>query len=187
MTATRRVTGALVRRGAAAAIAAIALALAAGAARAQSEFGQSYDTSLPIEITADSLEVDNQRQMATFRGNVDAAQGEMNLRADQLTVYYRSESNHQNSIRLIEAEGNVFLSSPTEMAQGDKGVYNLDADTIELVGSVVLTRGNNVIRGDRLYMNLATGQSKVVSDTVASGGQGRVKALFAPKSGSSSQ
>lgn len=182
MTATRRVTGALVRRGAA--VAAIALALAPGAARTQTELGQGYDTSLPIEITADSLEVENDRQVATFRGNVDAVQGEMNLRADQLIVYYRSESNDQNSIRLIEAEGNVFLSSPTEMAQGDKGVYNVDADTIELIGSVVLTRGDNVIRGDRLYMNLSTGQSKVVSDTVASGGQGRVKALFVPKSGS---
>ncbi len=184
MTVTRRVTRALVRRGTAAAVAAIALALAVGAARAQIEPGPTYDTSLPIEITADSLDVENARQVATFRGNVDAVQGELNLRADQLIVYYRSESNNQNSIRLIEAEGNVFLSSPTEMAQGEKGVYNVDADTIELIGSVILTRGDNVIRGDRLVMNLSTGQSKVVSDTAASGGQGRVKALFVPKKGS---
>ncbi len=101
------------------------LTLAPGAARAQIELGQTYDTSLPIEITADSLEVENERQVATFRGNVDAMQGELNLRADQLIVHYRSESNNQNSIRLIEAEGNVFLSSPTEMAQGEKGVRPL--------------------------------------------------------------
>ncbi len=84
MTATGCVTGALVRRGAA--VAAIALALVPGAAWTQTELGQGYDTSLPIEITADSLEVENERQVATFRGNVDAVQGEMNLRADQLIV-----------------------------------------------------------------------------------------------------
>ncbi len=184
MTTTRGVTGALFRRSAAAALAAVALALAPGAAWAQLDLGQTYDTSLPIEITADTLEVQNERQVAIFRGNVDAVQGEMNLRADELIVHYRSASDNQNSIRLIEANGNVFLSSPTEMAQGEKGVYNVDADTVELIGAVVLTRGDNIIRGDRLYMNLATGQSTVVSDAAAAGGKGRVKALFVPKSGS---
>ena len=168
-----------------AAVAASALAVAANAGPARAEIGAGYDTSLPIEITADSLEVQQEANLAVFRGNVDAVQGELNLRADLLIVHYRTNSENQNSIRIIEAVGNVFLSSPTEMAEGEKGVYNVDADTIQLTGSVVLIRGESVIRGDRLEMDLATGLSRVLSAGVETGGDGRVKALFVPNSDNS--
>lgn len=166
-------------------LAAAALAAAAGAGPARAEVGAGYDTSLPIEITADSLEVQQEAQIAVFRGNVDAVQGDLNLRADQLIVHYRTNSENQNSISLIEANGNVFLSSPTEMAQGENGVYDIDADTIVLTGSVVLIRGDNVIRGERLEIDLATGRSRVLSGGLEGGGDGRVKALFVPNSDNS--
>ncbi len=168
-----------------AAVAAAALAVAAGADPARAEIGTGYDTSLPIEITADSLEVQQEAQIAVFRGNVDAVQGDLNLRADQLNVHYRTNSENHNTISLIEANGNVFLSTPTELAQGDKSDYNVDADTIELTGSVVLIRGENVIRGDRLEIDLATGRSRVLSGGLEAGGDGRVKALFVPNTDNS--
>ena len=168
-----------------AAAAAAALAVAADPGPARAEIGAGYDTSLPIEITADSLEVQQEARVAVFRGNVDAVQGDLILRADQLTVHYRTNSENQNSISLIEADGNVFLSSPTETAQGEKGVYNVDADTIQLTGSVVLVRGESTIRGDRLEMDLATGLSRMLSAGVETGGDGRVKALFVPNSDTS--
>ncbi len=148
----------------------------------QLELGGGHDANQPIEITADSLEVQQEKQLAIFRGTVDAVQGEMNLRADVLVVHYRSREGNQNSISLIEAEGNVFVSSPTEMAQGDRGIYNVDAQLVELYGSVVLTQGENVIRGDHLELNLATGQSKMASVASADGSKQRVKAIFVPES-----
>ena len=60
-------------------------AAAAPALHAQS---LEHDTSLPIEITADSLEVLRNQQIATFTGNVDAVQGDMVLSADLLRVHY---------------------------------------------------------------------------------------------------
>ena len=147
------------------------------------QVGTGYDTSLPIEITADSLEVQQDEQIAVFTGNVDAVQGELNLRADKLIVHYRTNAAESNSISMIEAFGNIFLSSPTEIAQGEKGVYNLDTDTIELTGGVVLTRGESVIRGERLEMDLASGRSRVSGGVATQGssqGSGRVKALFVP-------
>ena len=107
----------------------------------QLELGGSHDANLPIEITADSLEVQQEQQLAIFRGTVDAVQGEMNLRADVLVVHYRPREDNQNSISLIEAEGSVFVSSPTEMAQGDRGTYDVDAQVVTLDGAVVLTQG----------------------------------------------
>ena len=120
--------------------------------------------------------------IAIFTGNVDAVQGELSLRADVLKVHYTTDENGENSISKIEAENNVFISSPVETAQGDRGIYDVDSEKMYLFGSVVLTRGQNVIKGDRMELDLATGKSKVESAGTASGGQERVKAIFVPKS-----
>src|SRR5690606_31308422 len=75
------------------------------------------DADQPIEINADSLEVQQDQQVAIFRGNVDAVQGQIRLRADEIKVHYRSnpEGNDQTdgTIVRIDAIGNVFVSSPT--------------------------------------------------------------------------
>lgn len=138
------------------------------------------DTSLPIEITADTLEVMQNQQRAIFRGRVDALQGDLRLRADQLVVHYRDnkENPDQPGISKIEADGNVFVSSPKETGKGAHGVYDVDRARIDLVGDVVLTQGKNVVKGDTLEMNLATGESKVSSGKTTGG---RVKGLFVPE------
>jgi len=138
------------------------------------------DTSQPIEITADSLEVEQEAQRAIFTGAVDVIQGEIRLNADRLIVYYRDQqAAEENAIYRIDVEGNVRFATPTETAEGDNGVYDVDGGTIELVGEVVLTSGQEaVIRGDRLIMDLNTGQSEVSG--------GRVKGLFIPDQGDGS-
>jgi lipopolysaccharide export system protein LptA len=164
------------------------LALAPAATLGQS---LSRDADLPIEITADRLDVAQRQQLATFTGNVDAVQGQLVLRADQLRVHYRGSGEQVNpasgdssTIRRIEAEGNVFLSSPTETAQGQIGTYDVVAKQVMLEGAVVLTRGDNVVRGDRLELDLVTGQSRMLANTVDASGTPttRVRALFTPES-----
>lgn len=155
----------------------LALLLLAGPAAAQST-RDMLDSDQPIEINADSLEVQQNEQLAVFRGNVDATQGRIKLRADELRVHYadaqQGAEGVSGSIRRIDAVGNVFIWSPTETAQGDIGVYEVDRKVITLTGQVVLTRGQNVLRGQRLVMNTATGVSKIDA------GGGRVKGLFVP-------
>ena len=123
-----------------------------------------------------------------FSGNVQATQGRIKLRADQIKVWYRADGKESanagttGSITRIDAIGQVFVSSPEETAQGDKGVYDVPAKVITLTGKVVLTRGDNVIRGQRLVLNMATGRSQI------EGGGGRVRGLFVPsKSGEKPQ
>jgi lipopolysaccharide export system protein LptA len=150
-----------------------------------------HDTSLPIEITADSLEVLRNQQIATFTGDVDAVQGDMVLSADLLRVHYGDDGGDAtgpagaNSIRRIEAEGNVFLSSPRETAQGDAGVYDVASNQVTMEGAVVLTRDDNVIRGQRLEIDLVSGRSRVLAAVPSTEGGAppqRVRALFTPES-----
>jgi len=161
--------------------------------------GQSldHDSSQPIEISADSLEVAQEEQIATFAGNVDAVQGDLVLSADKLKVHYEGEgggvgvaAGSDNSIRRIDAEGNVIIASPEETAEGSFGTYDVPAKLVTLEGQVVLTRGENVIRGERLELDLVTGKSRIIGSetTVADGDEpsgGRVRALFTPKSNES--
>jgi lipopolysaccharide export system protein LptA len=173
----------------------VALPMAAlSSARA---FGQSldHDSSKPIEISADSLEVEQEQQLATFAGNVDAVQGDLVLSADRLRVHYEGEESavgiaagSGNRIRRIDAEGSVIIASPEETAEGDQGTYDVRGKLVVLEGGVVLTRGENVIRGERLVMDLVSGKTRIVGaeTTVADGGDvssgGRVRALFTPAS-----
>ncbi len=170
------------------------VALAAGLAWSPA-WCQSFehDSKLPIEITADSLEVTQDDQIATFRGNVDAVQGELVLTSDELRVHYRASESGGiaagtgGSIRRIEAKGNVFLSSPQETAQGEFGVYDVDGALLTLEGAVVLTRAENVVRGERLEIDLATGRSQMfaaVPSTAGGAPSQRVKAVFTPPSDS---
>lgn len=181
-------TGALARARGAVLVAGLILGgMPAGAVlRAQ---GLLQDNSLPIEITADSLEVLQDQKIATFAGNVDAVQGDMVLSADQLRVYYADSDDAApgppgtGSIRRIEADGNVFLSSPRETAQGEAGVYDVASSQLTLDGAVILTQGDNVIRGQRLEVDLTSGRSRVFAAVPsAEGGTApqRVRALFTP-------
>jgi len=149
-----------------------------------------HDSDLPIEITADTLEVLRDQQIATFTGNVDAVQGDLVLSADKLRIHYRGDdagataAGTGGSIRRIEAFGKVFLTSPRETAQGEVGVYDVADETITLEGSVVLTRDKNVIEGERLELDLATGRSRMLAGVPSAEGGAppeRVRAIFVPE------
>ena len=153
--------------------------------------GYQHDSSLPIEITADLLEVEQRDRIATFTGNVDAVQGDLVLSADKLRVFYTGNDRAgeaapgaTGSIRRIEAEGNVFITSPEETAQGETGVYDVADNLLALEGSVVLTRDDNVIRGQQLEIDLVSGRSRVTAAAPSGEGGGprdRVRALFTPQ------
>ncbi len=160
-----------------------ATATAMPSAAQMKKLGAQHDSDQPIEITADTLEVRQSENLAIFRGDVDALQGDMRLTADVIVVHYREnkETPDQPGISRIDVEGNVFVSSPEETAQGQRGVYDVDNARIDLVGEVVLTQGENVVRGERLELDLKTGLSRVISGADSSGEKQRVRGLFMPQ------
>lgn len=150
------------------------------------------DTKQPIEITADSLEVAQKEQQATFSGNVVAIQGKMRITANKMQVFYRTGEQVQGeaqAISRIAVDGNVFMTNASETARSASGVYDVDAGKLTLKKDVVLTRGENVVKGDVLEYDLDTGKSQIVGAGVATGGsdgnaeggkKGRVRGLFVP-------
>ena len=81
-------------------------------------------------------------------------------------------------LQRVEAFGNVHVSTPTEIARGDRGVYNMQTSIAQLAGNVRLTRGDNQMAGDFGEVNMNTGLSRLLS---APGSDGRVRGLLVPQ------
>ena len=158
----------------------IALALMLLALPAAAQQLIQRDPDAPIEIEADNLEVRRDQQIAIFTGNVDAVQGKMTLKTDELRVNYREGDSGGadvgGAISRLEAVGSVEVITARERATGRRGVYNVDAGTIRLEGGVQLFRDDNVLTGQTLVMDLNTGVSTLDADQ-----GGRVKGIFRPE------
>ena len=155
-----------------------------------------HDTDQPIEITSDLLEVEQEKQVAIFIGNVDAIQGDMTLNSDRLEVFYNVEESEgegegeaqaeddgqTESIRSLRAEGNVVVKSPSETAKGDWADYDVVARILTLHDNVVLNQGRNVLCGSKLDMDLNPGRSLLKGKCArsASNPKGRVQGVFFP-------
>ncbi len=146
----------------------LALALAVPAL-AQTGFGRAQDVGQPVEVTADSLQVDQTTGLATFVGNVLIGQGDMRLSADRVVVTY-AENNPQK-ISKLQAQGNVTLASGTDAAEAQAADYDVASGDVVLTGDVLLTQGANVLAGETVTVNLANGTANA---------SGRVRSVLQP-------
>jgi lipopolysaccharide export system protein LptA len=152
-----------------------ALGLGVPAALAQGTevpFGSiRHDSSLPVEVTANRLEVDQEDGSAVFTGDVIVGQGEMRLSADEVRILYSDNDAQTREIDRMLATGNVVLVNGPEAAESDAAVYTLASGNIVMTGNVLLTQGANALSGDRFTVDLDTGNGVM---------EGRVRTLLQP-------
>ncbi|HWI76184.1 MAG TPA: LptA/OstA family protein [Sphingomicrobium sp.] len=170
-------------------LAAASAGVTALAAHAQTQAQQpvsalkGHNSNAPVDVTADRIEVQDRADRAIFAGNVHVTQAELTLDTARLTVAYSSAGSIQ--IQRLDASGGVVVTSPSERARGDFGVYDLNRKLITLVGNVQLNRGDSQIIGSRLVIDLDSGRAVIDGGPagVAQSG-GRVKGHFTvPKRG----
>ncbi|CAN0537467.1 unnamed protein product, partial [Laminaria digitata] len=137
------------------------------------------DTAEDTIIARESLEYYEQQQMAIARGDALAIRDDRRLRADTLTAHF-GEGGRSASMDRIEANGNVLVSTPTDIVRAEQGDYNPDRGLATLTGNVKITRGDTQLNGDRAEVNLTTGESRLLSSRSGE----RVRGLFLPKSSS---
>lgn len=131
--------------------------------------GIRQDTSQPVEISADTLSVDQENGSAIFTGNVVIGQGDMRLAADRVLVIYAPD---QSRIQRLEATGNVTLVTGPDAAEAQRAEYDIDAGTVVMSGDVLLTQGASALTSDRMTVDLKTGAAQM---------QGRVKTVLQPR------
>ena len=125
---------------------------------------KGHETDKPIDIVAERLEVRDRENIAIFTGDVEANQGDLNFKADSITVYYATVEGVTNpTVERLDVAGSVRFESPSEYAEADWGIYDVKRRLVTLGGAVMLRRGGTVIRGQRIELDLRTGITKFES------------------------
>jgi lipopolysaccharide export system protein LptA len=130
--------------------------------------GLKQDTTLPVEVQADQLAVNNADGTAVFTGNVLVGQGEMRLAASEVKVKYAADG---KSIDQLLATGGVTISNLADAAEAREAVYTIDSGVVVMTGDVLLTQGASAIAGQKLTIDLKAGTGIM---------EGRVSTTFVP-------
>jgi lipopolysaccharide export system protein LptA len=172
---------------------ALAFAIAGGVAPllAQTSALKGHDSNAPVDVAADRIEVQDRADRAVFAGNVVVKQAEMTMTSARLTVAYSRNKKAQSGgsnvqIERLDASGGVTVTSPSERAVGNFGIYDLQQKIITLIGNVTLTRGDSHVSGGRLTIDLDSGRAVMDGGGVpgTSNSGGRVRGTFTvPKRG----
>jgi len=128
--------------------------------------GIRADPSQPVEVTADSLSVDQNSRRAVFSGNVVIGQGDLRIGAGAVEVIYNEETGQIG--RLIATEGVTFVTA-TEAAEARSADYDLNSGILSLSGDVLLTQGASALSADAMTVNLRAGTATI---------EGRVRTVF---------
>jgi len=146
-------------------------ALALAQAGAQVAFGSlKGDPTLPVEVTADLLRMNQNDGTAIFTGNVIVIQGVMRLTAPEVQVFYGPDG---KKIERMLATGGVTLVNASEAAEAQEAAYTIDSGEVVMTGDVLVTQGSSALSGKLLTVNLVTGTGVM---------EGRVQTVFIPGS-----
>ncbi|QIE47536.1 lipopolysaccharide transport periplasmic protein LptA [Pseudohalocynthiibacter aestuariivivens] len=136
----------------------------------QVAFGdQQQDKSLPVEVTADKLDVDQNDGTAIFTGNVLIGQGQMRLSAPWVLVVYLED---RSGIERLRAKGGVTLVSGEDAAEAVQADYNVQTGMIEMAGNVLLVQGLSALTADKMFVDTVAGTARM---------NGRVKTVLQPE------
>lgn len=110
---------------------------------------EEYD----LEIRADTLEYKPSSRRLTYSGDVIVKVEASELKADELIIRLSEED---NKIQTLLASGDVEVIRELYRAEGQKAVFNLEKETIQLSGNPVLThQQKGRVQGDKLTFYLA--------------------------------
>lgn len=116
--------------------------------------GVDIDPTAAVEITAESLSIDQTSGNAVFSGGVVIGQGRLRISAEQVEVEY---SDTDGDIVRLRATGGVVLATETTTAESLSADYSFEDSTIVMSGDVLLIQGQSALTSDSMTVDLETG------------------------------
>ena len=166
-----------------AAFAALAMAAALLPASAHAE---KADRGKPIHLEADRVTVEDQKQLATFNGNVVLTQGTMIIRGDRMEVRQDREGFKQGTMWGNLAYFRQKRDGYDDFIEGwaERVEYDGRADKVQMFNRALLKRGQDEVRGSYISYDSNTEYFQVDGagkSAKAGPGEGRVKIIMQPK------
>lgn len=143
------------------------LAVAPAVGQQSGARGGAFNSNAPVDVDAGRIEVQDRADRAIFSGGVTATQGNLRMTSARLTVAYNN--NNGVNVERLEASGGVTLRTPTETAQGNFAIYDVDRRLVTMIGNVRLVQGANRVQGGRLVLDLNS--HRAVMDGGGTGGR----------------
>jgi lipopolysaccharide export system protein LptA len=159
-----------------AALTAAVMAAAAGPAFCK----EKEKDDAPINIEADRMVSQEDKGSVVFIGNVDASQGKVTIRTDEMTVYYDQNGQDKakgksGKVKQLLCVGNVQVTQDDWLGTGDKMEYFADQRKVVLSGNAKALEGKNMVSSDSITYFLDEKRSVFEQDKSK---PGRVKATI---------
>lgn len=154
----------------------------------------SSDSEQPMEVLADSAELDDKKKVAIYRGNVEVNQGTMFISGHTLTVYY--DENQELDHAVMEGDRAYYKQLPDDSkvydeAWAERMEYYPNDGIIILIDDAKVVQKDVTLTGQRI--NYDTVNSHVIAksspddtqpDDADQGEDGRVRVIISPKKSS---
>ena len=124
------------------------------------------DSHLPVDVTADNMVYNADKNTVVFQGRVEAVRGEFKMWSETLTLYLKSKGEPKegkspapamegSDLDRIVAEKNVRFQNGTQTGSAQKATYYSAKNLLVLEGNPILHDGDNSIRGNviRYFVN----------------------------------
>jgi len=129
----------------------------------------------PIHISADRMTSTEKTNQVVFTGAVDARQGDVRIRTDQMTVYYtpadksgKTPDQGKSATQQVEKMiciGNVEITRGEWLGTSQKMTYLSKERQVILTDDAKAWQGRNMVSGDKIIYYLDEERSEVVGDT----------------------
>lgn len=150
-------------------------------------YAEKADSEKPIDLEADTVQVNDAKKISTYSGNVVLTRGTMIIRADKLVVredaegYQHSTSYGNPTTFKQKMDGkNEYIEASAQRIE-----YDSRMDKVQLYTKAWVKRGDDIVHGDYIMYD---GNAEY-AEAVGSGNQGgsadapkgRVHAVIQPK------
>ena len=123
----------------------------------------------PIQIEANHMLSVEKTNNVQFSGDVDAKQGDVRIRCDEMTVYYTAAekltgkvANKSQQVEKLFCDGNVEVTKGEWLGSSQKMLYIKKVRQVILTGKAKAWQGQNVVNGEKIIYYLDEGRSEVV-------------------------
>jgi len=139
----------------------------------------------PINVEADRMVSLEQQNSVLFSGNVLATQADVQIRSQEMTVYYsQALEGKGQEVKKLLCTGNVEITKGDWLGTGDSMEYLSGERKVVLSGNAKAWQGKNQVSGETIVYYLDEGRSEVTpaGPSPASGQKGgRVRAIIIPE------
>jgi len=144
---------------------------------------EAADRDKPIDLEADTVKVDDSKQISTYSGNVILTQGTLVIHADKLIVREDNQGFQHSTSLGNPTTFKQKMEGKSEYMEGSAQRIEYDGrmDKVQLYTKAWVKRGADIVHGDYIMYDANAEYAEVIGGGPQGSSGGRVRAIIQPK------